>query len=304
MIKKPKVLFIVGPTAAGKTDIGIEIAKRAAGEIISADSMQIYKEIHIGTARPLKEEQQGILHHLMGFVTPDAEYNVAKYQKDAKKAIHKILEKRNLPIVVGGTGLYVNALLYNINFSKPPNLMLRKELENEYDNLGADALHKRLSLLDPDAALRIHANDKKRIVRRLEVLAEGEREAYDFRAEKEEAYDALLVGITKERTSLYEKINARVDVMIEKGLEKEVRALYEKYGSEIAVFAAIGYKEFLPYFADEASLTDTITLIKRNTRRFAKRQFTWFHREEDILWFDTDLQSKKSIVDQILLQLQ
>ena len=284
---KQKVVFITGPTAAGKTDIAIAVAKYLGGEILCADSMQIYSEMHIGTARPLTEEQQGIPHHLFGTVAPNQAYSVAQYQAEAQTILETLAEKKALPIVVGGTGLYLNALLYDIDFTKTePNRLLREQLSREYDVPGgSEKLYARLKQEDPDAAQRIHPNDKKRLIRRLEILATEETPAvYAFRAPQDK-YETLVIGINKERPHLYRDIEIRVDQMMDRGLEQEVRTIYQKYGANITAFSAIGYKEFLPYFGGEVSLEATVELIKRNTRRFAKRQMTWFRREPCIHWF-------------------
>ena len=257
---KQKVVFITGPTAAGKTDIAIAVAKYLGGEILCADSMQIYSEMHIGTARPLTEEQQGIPHHLFGTVAPNQAYSVAQYQAEAQTILETLAEKKALPIVVGGTGLYLNALLYDIDFTKTePNRLLREQLSREYDVPdGSEKLYARLKQEDPDAAQRIHPNDKKRLIRRLEILATEETPAvYAFRAPQDK-YETLVIGINKERPHLYRDIEIRVDQMMDRGLEQEVRTIYQKYGANITAFSAIGYKEFLPYFGGEASLEATV----------------------------------------------
>ncbi len=302
---KQKVIFIIGPTAAGKTDIALDLAEHFKGEIICADSMQIYQDMHIGTARPLYEEQRGIPHHLFGFIAPDAEYNVAKYQKDAKQILANLSIKGTLPLVVGGTGLYINSLLYNIDFTQTaPNQELRQELSNQY-NLpgGPDKLYSELVKKDPVAALRIHPNDKKRLIRRLEILLLEEPSAaltYNFCTTMQESYESLIIGINKERELLYKDIEKRVDIMISQGLEEEVRKVYEHYGEKITAFSAIGYKEFLPYFHGIASKKETIELIKRNTRRFAKRQLTWFRKIPSVQWFlSEDFNDKQTEVKKI-----
>lgn len=284
---KQKVVFITGPTAAGKTDIALAVAKHVGGEILCADSMQIYSEMHIGTARPLAEEQQGIPHHLFGEIKPDQAYNVAQYQAEAKNILAMLAKRKVTPLVVGGTGLYLNALLYDINFTQTePDQALREQLSKQYDMPGgAEKLYIRLKQKDPDSAQRIHPNDKKRLIRRLEILTSEESPVrYAFRAPQNQ-YETLVIGINKERQHLYRDIEKRVDQMINRGLEQEVQDIYQKYGSDIAAFSAIGYKEFLPYFEREVSLEATVELIKRNTRRFAKRQMTWFRREPSIRWF-------------------
>ena len=304
MENRAKVLFIVGPTAAGKTDISLEVAKRLGGEVVSADSMQIYDELSIGTARPAAESLQGIPHHLFGFLPPDSEYSVAKYQSDALSVIENILSRSKLPIVVGGTGLYINSLVYDIDFTKTaPDYKLRDTLSKQYDEEGADTLYKSLIAIDPDSANRIHKNDKKRLIRRLEILLHKDTPEYAFRV-PQERYALIFVGINKARETLYQDIEKRVDLMMAKGLEAEVRNIYEKYGADITAFSAIGYKEFLPYFKGEMDIDSVIKTIKRNTRRFAKRQLTWFRREENVKWFFADDSSdNQTVIEAILLYL-
>ncbi len=277
-----KVVIIAGATASGKSDVAIEVAKKYDGEIICADSMQIYSEMHIGTARVLPQEQQGIAHHLMGFLSPDASYSVAKYKQDASKVIDEILSRNKLPILCGGTGLYINSITYNIDYTAPKaDTEIRIKLENEYDRSKED-LYERLKTLNPNACERVHINDKKRVVRAVEVALSGQTE-YNFR-EKSDRYDFVMFAPDVEREILYERINRRVDIMMEMGLESEVRRIYEKYGSDIMAFAAIGYKEFLPYFAGEYDIARAVELVKRNSRRYAKRQLTWFRAEDRIVW--------------------
>lgn len=283
-----KVVILLGPTASGKTGAAIAAAKALRGEIVSCDSMQIYDEIHIGTARPLIAEQEGIPHHLMGFLPPNATYSVSEFQRDAKAAIADISARGKLPILVGGTGLYINAITYELDFTETQaDEALRQQLSQEYDRLGGEVLHARLAEADPAYAAKIHPNDKRRIIRRLEVLAGGKAEPYDFNCPSRE-YDFLLLGIQRERPSLYAAIEQRVDAMLEQGLEEEARSLVARYGREIQPMQAIGYKEFLPYFDGEASLADAVALLKRNTRRFAKRQMTWFRRDSRIIWLDAE----------------
>lgn len=282
---KIKLLVILGPTAAGKTELSIRLAKRLNGEIICADSMQIYRELRIGTARPTEEEMQGIPHHLFGFLNPDQSYSVADYQTDARRVIGEIVQRRKMPILVGGTGLYIQALTGDLDFAQAkPDLLLRAQLSQEYEDKGGLFMHQRLAELDPKAAERIHPNDKKRLIRRLEILKEFQKEdEYNFRRTGGE-FDSLKIGIGKEREQLYRDINLRVDQMFACGLEGEVRGIWQKYGSGIQAFSAIGYKEFLPYFKKEVDINEVICKIKQNTRHFAKRQLTWYRRDEQIHW--------------------
>lgn len=287
MARGKSVVFVVGPTATGKTELAIHLARVLNGEIISADSMQIYDELQIGTARPREQELMGVPHHLLGCIPPNGDYNVAMFQEQAKRIISEVLAKGRLPIVAGGTGLYVNSLTYKIDFSEAgPDPALREKLSAEYDADPAK-LHEKLATLDPPAAKRIHVNDKKRLIRRLEILEGGESESYNFRVPVE-GERPILIGINRERKKLYRDIEERVDQMFEAGLEGEARRVYDKYGGEIPAFSAIGYKEFLPYFRGKGTIQEVRETVKRNTRRFAKRQLTWFRRDERIKWFFSD----------------
>lgn len=280
------MLVLTGPTAAGKTAVSIHLARSLGGEIISADSMQIYREMRIGTARPSEEEMGGVPHHLMGFLPPDADFSVAQYQKLALAEADRLLAAGKLPIVVGGTGLYINSLICELDFSQTPgDPAFRARMEAVYEQKGPAYCHALLAEKDPAAAARIHPNDKKRLIRRLEVLT-GEGESnFDFHRPST-AFDFFIVGVTRQRSSLYARINARVEQMMRDGLADEARALYDRYGSRINAFSAIGYKEFLPYFAGEVTLAETAADIAKNTRHFAKRQLTWFRREPRIRWYD------------------
>ncbi len=280
-----KVVIIAGATASGKSDVAIEFAKKRNGEIICADSMQIYGEMHIGTARVLPEDQQGIPHHLMGFLTPDTSYSVAKYKKDATRVIDEVLSRGKLPILCGGTGLYINSITHDIDYDAPKaDEKLRSELECEYD-ASKEKLYEKLKMLNPSACERVHINDKKRVVRAVEVAISGKTE-YEFR-KKSERYDFEMYAPDVPRDILYERINKRVDIMMKQGLEAEVSGILEKYGSDIMAFAAIGYKEFLPYFEGEYDLARAVELVKRNSRRYAKRQLTWFRAEDRLIWKKT-----------------
>lgn len=288
MSEKGSVICIVGPTASGKTKLSIELAKKIHGEIISADSMQIYRYMDVGTAKPTCEEMQEIKHHMIDLIDPDQNFSVAQYQNQARVIIDDCLQRAVYPIVVGGSGLYINALTYDLDFFEVSGSKNREALEKEYDQYGALYMHEKLKRLDLKAAKRIHPNDKKRIIRRLEILESGKGETH-YQFEKPNCmYQYILVGITKNREKLYEDINHRVDEMRHQGLEEEVRKIYDQYGIESTAFQAIGYKEFIPYFEGRASVEEVYNAIKQNTRRFAKRQFTWFKRDPRIQWFVND----------------
>jgi len=301
-MSKGKVYIVAGPTASGKTSLAVELAKKVNGEVVSADSMQIYRGMCIGTALPREEEKRGIPHHLLEIVSPDEKFSAAMYQQKAFAAIDEILSRGKTPIVAGGTGLYINALTYLLDFTKTAeDPALREELSRRYD---ADPARVYRELLDKDPSCgdRIHQNDKLRIVRRLEILAKGDGgEPYDFQRENEE-YDFVMIALTKDRADLYADINKRVDLMKGEGLTAEVRGVYETYGAEITAFSAIGYKEFLPYFLGECSEEEAYEKIKQNTRRFAKRQLTWFRRDQRFHWLDTSEFSDKAAMAQYIIE--
>lgn len=279
------LIVICGPTASGKTAISVELAKEFNGEIVSADSMQIYKELRICTARPDETEMDGVPHHLMAFLSPDEPYSAAQYAADAKRVIADIHGRNRLPFVVGGTGLYIDSLVNNITFSdSAADETMRRELEAE----DSETLYARLKSIDPQAAERIHPNNKVRVIRFLEInlltgktIAENETES----RREPSPYNVLKIGLCCDRALLYERIERRVDEMIEAGLIDEVRGVYEKYSTRTA-FNAIGYKELIPYFNNEISLDEAIYNIKHGTRKYAKRQLTWFRRDENIHWTD------------------
>lgn len=280
------VVIIAGPTASGKTSLAVKLAKEIDGEIISADSMQIYKHMKIGTALPSDEEMQGVPHHLLNFAEPNQNYSVANYQKDALVKIEEILGRGHVPIIAGGTGLYINSLVYKLDFNETKtDETVRNKIAAQYDKFGAEYMHNVLAEKDPDAAKRIHKNDRLRVVRRLEMLELGAENSFNFRSPNEE-FDFKMFCMDLPREVLYSNINNRVDKMMEQGLEREVKELFDNFGFEISAFKAIGYKEFLPFFSGNCSLEDTINSIKQNTRRYAKRQLTWFRRDERYTWID------------------
>ena len=297
---KNKVYIILGPTASGKTAVAVELAKQTDGEVISADSMQIYREMDIGTAKPSMEERQGIVHRMLDFVSPRAAYSVAMFQQGAKGWIQDILRRGQTPVIAGGTGLYLNSITYKLDFTETSHdTALRKALEGR----GAGDLHRELAEKDPQAAQRIHPNDKKRIVRRLEILANDDGKGeYCFRIPNDE-YSFVIAGLTMARETLYRRINARVDNMMERGLLEEARQLFAKYGSAPTSMQAIGYKELVSYLQGEATLDASVELLKKNSRRYAKRQLTWFRRDERVQWYDTaDCGTPAGIAEEILRQ--
>lgn len=290
-----KVLIIAGPTAVGKTELSLNLAKELNGEIISADSVQLYKGMDIGSATPSEEELSVVKHHLINEVDPKKDYNVAIFSKTARKLIKEIHAKGKLPIVVGGTGLYVNSLMYEMDFSeqiKDDNL--RKKLRDEADENGVKFIHDKLNELDPKAAKKIHPNNVKRVIRALEVnILTGENMS-DFKKDpiKTKDFDPILICLRRNRRLLYVRINKRVDLMLEDGLIEEVKKLREDgLTMEHTSMKAIGYKEVMGYLDGKYDYDLMKTILKKNTRNFAKRQLTWFRRYEDAIWIDLNKNS-------------
>lgn len=294
------MIFVVGPTASGKTALSIALAKEFDGEIISADSMQIYKGIHIASAAPDVEEQDGIPHHLLEFLELNSSFSVADYTKLARKKIDEISERGKIPIVVGGTGLYISALLDNTKFTDAKtDEKLRGELEKKFDTLGGEEMLKKLSEFDPESAARLQPSDKRRIIRCFEIyettgLTLTQQNAMSHLEEPD--FEALVIGITYEdREKLYERINLRVDLMLKSGLLEETKKTFENQNKKGA-FQAIGHKELYGFLDGTASLEEATELLKRQTRRYAKRQLTWFRRDDRINWIYAD--KCDSIIDE------
>ena len=285
------VLCIVGPTAVGKTKMSIELAKQLNGEIISGDSMQIYRGMDIGTAKATMDERQGIPHHLIDEKNPDEPYSVAAFQQTVRAKIEEIKSRGKLPIIVGGTGLYIKSVLYDYEFAGESE---SKEVdEAKYGHLSNEELHAKLAAVDEAGAKDIHPNNRKRVIRALEIYETSGVKKSEM-IEKQEhkmIYDACLIGLTDDRTVLYDRINKRVDVMYETGLVEEVKALFDEgIPAESQSIRAIGYKELYDYFKGLISLEESKELIKRNSRRYAKRQYTWFNNQMDVTWFKVDVQ--------------
>ena len=297
MTDKPFVLAIVGATASGKTWLGIEIAKNFNGEVVSADSMQIYKGLDIASAKPTKEEMQGIPHHLIDFLERDVSFSAADYVKLANEKIQDILQRGKLPIVVGGTGLYIDSLLENVKFSEvKSDENYRRELYSIAETQGNDVLYRKLLDIDPAAAENIHMNNVVRVVRALEVFHVTGRKFSELKAEsktQESPYNSLIIGLNcSDRNILYKRINQRVDEMLANGLVDEARNIWIKGDMKTAA-NAIGYKELIPFFEGISPLNECVDKIKQETRRYAKRQLTWFRRNDRIEWIIFDDFSQK-----------
>lgn len=300
--KKPKVIVICGPTASGKTALSIELAKRINGEIVSSDSMQIYKDMDIGTAKPTKEETKDIKHYLIDFVAPDQRYSVAEFKKDAENAIEEILAKGKTPIVVGGTGLYVDSLIYGIEYQDIElDENYRNELEKNAKEQGLEKLYEQAQKIDPEAMKKISPNDKKRIIRVLEIYKATGRNKTEQEIESrknEVKYDYKVFAINMDREKLYDRINKRVDIMLEQGLIKEVQCLVKKYNEFPTAMQGLGYKEVVQYLKNEISYDEMVDKIKMETRRYAKRQITWFKKNKQTIWIDgqKDLQENIDLI--------
>lgn len=310
--KKPPLVILTGPTAAGKTKLSVELAKRIGGEIISADSMQVYRGMDIGSAKVTRKEMQGIPHYLIDEFDPSEEFHVVKFQEYAKKYIHRIHEKGKIPILVGGTGFYIQAVLYDIDFTENgSDLSYRNHLQMVADQRGAETLHTMLRGVDPVSADAIHANNIKRVIRALEFYHEtGQKISEHNEAErkKESPYTFAYFVLNDLRETIYKNIDLRVDQMMKQGLLDEVRTLKDKGCTrDLVSMQGLGYKEILDYFDGACTLDEAVRILKRDTRHFAKRQLTWFRREREVEWidkntFDHDTEKILTYMIQILNQ--
>lgn len=306
---KQPLIIIGGPTACGKTAMSILLAKKIDGEIISADSMQVYRGMDIGTAKVTKEEADGVPHHLIDILEPDEPYNVMVFQQKAKQAIQEISARGKIPIVVGGTGFYINALLYDNAFTETQgDDSFRQACYAQAQAEGADVLYQKLLSIDPEYAKTTHANNVKRVTRALEYYhLTGEKFSAHNAAQKqkESPYQAAVILLTMQREKLYTRIEQRVDLMMQQGLEQEVKTLLDKgYDGSLVSMQGLGYKEFLPYFAGEISLQQAVETLKTSTRHFAKRQLTWFRRQIDGLWIDLSQTNAETALEEMLSYLQ
>lgn len=286
------IIAVVGPTASGKTKLAVEIAKNIDGEVVSFDSMQIYKELSIATAKPTAQEMQGIKHHLISIKSVTEEYSVADYVADAKNAVKDILDSGKLPVFVGGTGLYIDSFINNIDFTpQSSNTQIRKQLQDKLNSHGSQYMYNLLSEIDPQAAKKLHINNTKRIIRALEVYYLTGKTITEQQAlsKRNSPYLPLFIGLNyKDRQKLYDRINLRVDLMLKEGLLQEVKNFYNSNPS-LTASQAIGSKELRPFLDNKQSLDVCIENLKRETRRYAKRQITWFKRNSEINWFYPDV---------------
>lgn len=289
--KKQTVIAVVGPTASGKTSLAVEVAKCFDTEIISADSRQIYKEFDIATAKPNIAERQGIKHHLMDCVEPAEDFSVANFKDEAEKVLQGLFERRKIPVVAGGTGLYFRILLENYDMPRvAPNKELREKLHKLEQNEGAEVLYKILEKLDPVYAKNMHQNNTIKIIRAIEVCEALKIPMSQAQKKTDSNYNVLWFGLGhlngEDRQFLYERTDKRVDLMLDAGLEAEAKKLYKKYGKIKSLEKTIGYQEFIEYFENNISYDDCVLKIKQNTRRYAKRQLTWFRQNKNITWLD------------------
>ena len=295
MMTRQKIIAIVGPSSSGKTALSVSLAKEINGEIISVDSRQIYKGLDIGSAKPTIGERHGIVHHMMDIIEVTEPFTVADFCDEANKIIEDIISRGKVPILAGGTGLYFRTLLQDFDLPRvAPNEKLREELNEK----SCEELYNMLLEKDYDIAQKIHFNNKVKIVRALEVCISLGIPMSKAQKKKESPYDVLWIGLnTQDREFLYERINKRVDIMLSQGLEKEAKDLFEKYGENNILLNTIGYQEFFPYFKGETDFSSAIELLKQNTRRYAKRQISWFNANKDINWFDIKSANVNEIIN-------
>ena len=307
-MNKIPLIILTGPTAVGKTDLSIKLSKSLNAEIISADSMQIYKYMDIGSAKITKEEMDNVVHHMIDEVTPDVPFSVSEFQTRSEKYINDIHERRKRVLVTGGTGLYLNSLIYNMDFAKSDaNNEIREKLEKELEENGIDYMHEKLRSLDEDAANRIHKNNTKRVIRAIEVCLSGNK-MNDFSKDLRynEKYKPIIIVLNRDREVLYQRINKRVDIMLENGLLDEVKKLLEMgYTKDMISMQGIGYKEMIKYLDGEYTYDEAVEIIKRDSRRYAKRQITWFKIYQDAKWFDLDeYQNKEKLEEDIINHIE
>lgn len=306
-MKKP-LIILTGPTAVGKTKLSIALAKAVNGEIISADSMQVYRYMDIGTAKIMPEEMDGVVHHLVDVLSPKEDFNIVLFQKMAKKAMDEIYAKGKIPILVGGTGFYIQAVLYDIDFTESEeDTPYREELWEIARTKGEEALHDMLKECDEKAAKEIHPNNVKRVIRALEFYKNTGTpisEHNEAQRKKESPYEFLYLVLNQDRAVLYERIEKRIDLMLEQGLVEEVKALKEMgCHKDMVSMKGLGYKEILSYLDNEITLEEAVEILKRDTRRFAKRQLTWFRREKEPVWIDKGNYEREELILKDILEM-
>ena len=309
--KKKPMIILTGPTAVGKTDLSIQLAKAINGEIISADSMQVYRHMDIGSAKVTPEEMDGVPHHLIDVLEPEEEFNVVVFQKLAKEALTGIYERGHIPIIVGGTGFYIQALLYEIDFTENDgDTAIRRELEKLAQTQGAGCLHQMLQEIDPESAASIHQNNVKRVIRAIEFYRQTGKKISlhnEQEREKQSPYQFLYYVLDTDRKTLYERIDRRVDLMMEHGLVDEVKHLADMGCTrDMVSMQGLGYKEILDYLSGEIPLEEAVYILKRDTRHFAKRQITWFKRERDVRWLELEQfqNDRKKVLEHILDEIE
>ena len=293
-----QVIAIVGPTASGKTDLSVALAQAVHGEIINGDSMQVYRELNIGTAKITEEEMQGVPHHYFDVLEPTDSFSVAEYQRDVRTYIDEIVSRDKTPIIVGGTGLYVQSVLYDFRFTdEGSDESVRKQLEEEASIVGKEAMHQRLLAVDPKSAKEIHPNNVRRVIRALEIyeVTGQTKSEIDQKRGQKKIYPSTIFGLSMPREQLYERINLRVDLMIRDGLEEEVYELYQKGIRDTQAMRGIGYKEWIPYFEGRMTKEEVIEQIKKNTRQYAKRQLTYFRNKLDVVWLDANVSIEENV---------
>ena len=301
-----KLIILTGPTAVGKTDLSIKLAKAVDGEIISADSIQVYKDMNIGSAKITSDEMQGVRHHLIDVLKPNEDFNVVSFKNMAKAAMDDIYSRGHIPIITGGTGFYIQAVLYDIDFKENEDDGYRLELENLLSENGAEYLHNMLKEVDEKSAEDIHFNNSKKVIRALEYYHQtGERisEHNDIERAKDSPYNFAYFVLNRDRSKLYERIEQRIDIMLAQGLVEEVKGLVEKYNltKDMTSMQGLGYKEIYAYLNGEISLDEAVYILKRDTRHFAKRQLTWFRREKDVIWVDKDIYNTDELCIEYML---
>ncbi|MDO5036817.1 MAG: tRNA (adenosine(37)-N6)-dimethylallyltransferase MiaA [Tissierellia bacterium] len=298
---KEKVIIIGGPTGVGKSAIALDLAKRIGGEVLSADSVQVYKGFDIGSGKLGPQEREGVVHHFLDHAHPLEDYNVAKYSREVRERVQEVLDRGKHPIVCGGSGLYIDALIYNLDFShSKPDLSLRRDLEELYEEKGLEVLYDKLRDLDPLSAQNTDAQNPRRVIRALEIVHQGGQKKAQTHRPRNQDYDFYYFILDRDRAQLYDRINKRVDKMLKEGLVQEVEGLIETYGKAMPALRTIGYKEILAYLEGDYDLEEATEEIKKHSRNYAKRQLSWLRREDQGIWIQMEGQSSQEILEEIL----